>query len=401
MTTGSEGQYSTESAAIFNEETADDGGRLDTTTLHPNTAETMKYVAHRARGFVQNAAAALPELPPIHFDLIDNLQFNAVAFPSEGRYFIGIHRGAVSSLAVLFDRMLADPEVLPFIGDPREETADLPLLPDIGLDFEKSFATVPAFPGPQNPARQATARRLWELALDFLTVHEITHIANGHVDYLRNYQGISAIEEADKSAWASSSSEYKLTRQTMEMDADAMAVHISLSSEWGRVTGKYPRPGPEWDDIYSRPGMVSLQWSWAVSTLFRLMGDARLVGGDVTQEIYPRPRLRTVMAQQAAGQAPRPEELQEHSTLVGEDFYNIPPAIKAASLDVESIFARLTGRPASSEGLDDAWGEVGRSQIRRLQEHWQTKLRDELLEFAYQLLLPHQMANGEDGSQAG
>ena len=391
MTTGSEEQYSADSAAIFDEATADDGGRLDTATLHPNVAESMNYVAHRARGFLQNAAAVVPEMPPIHFDLINNLQFNAVAFQREGRYFIGMNRGAVSSLAVLFDRMLADPEVLPFIGDPREETADLPLLPNIGLDFERSFATVPEFPGPQSPFRQATALRLWELALDFLTVHEITHIANGHVDYLRNRQGVSAIEEAGRPAWASSSSEYKLTHQTMEMDADAMAVHISLENEWGRVTGKYPRRSPEWEWIYDRPGVVSLQWSWAVSTLFRLMGDARLVGGEITQEIYPRPRLRTVMVQQAAGQVERPEGLQDHSALVGEDFYNIPPAIKAASLDVEGIFSRLTGKPESPEGLDDAWGAVGRSQICRLQEHWQTKLRDELLEFAYQPLLSYQV----------
>lgn len=396
MATGARGQQSSEDAAIFHGATADVGGRLDPATLdHP--IESLDYTLTRARGLLKNAAEALPEMPSIHFDLIDNWQFNAVAFQHDGRYFIGIHRGTVASLAVLFDRMLADPEVLTFIGDPREENANLPLLPDIGLDFERSFTTVPEFPGPQDPARQATARRLWELALDFLTVHEITHIANGHIDYLSSYQSVSAVDEVGKASWAPWTPESKLTSQTMEMDADAMAVHISLMSEWGRVTGRYPRPGPEWDDIYSRPGVVSLQWSWAVSTLFRLMGDARLTGGDVTQESYPRPRLRAVMVQQAAGQVLRPEELREHSTLTGDDLYNIPATIKAASLDIESIFSRLTGRPESPEGLDDAWGAVGKSQIRRLQDHWQTKLRGELLEFAHQPLLSHQMPNGEGG----
>jgi hypothetical protein len=328
-------------------------------------------------------------MPRIHFDLIDNWQFNAFAFKHDGRHFIGLCRGALASLAVLFDRMLADPEVLPFIGDPREESRDLPLLPDIGLDFEKSVANVPVFPRPQNAAREVTARRLWELALDFLIAHEFAHIANGHVDYLHSYQGISAIDEVGKSAWAPLTPETKLTSQTMEMDADALAVHISLANEWGRVTGRYPRPGPEWDDIYSRPGMVSLQWSWAVSTLFRLMGEALLTSTDPMQGSHPPSRLRSVIVQQASGQVLRPEELRTHSALTGDELYRIPAAIKAASLDIERIFSRLTGRPESLEGLDEAWGEVGESQIRRLQDHWQTKLKSELLEFAYQPLLTH------------
>ena len=94
----------------------DQGGRLDTTALAPATAASLDHVATRARGFLQTAATTLPGLPPIHFDFVDSWEFNAIAIWRDDRYFIGIHRGAVATLRVLFDRMLADPEFCPLSG---------------------------------------------------------------------------------------------------------------------------------------------------------------------------------------------------------------------------------------------------------------------------------------------
>src|SRR5215216_194778 len=254
-------------ADLFHKAVDEHGGRLDRASLRPEHAASLDHVAGRARDFLQTAAAALPEMPPIYFDFIDNRKLNAGAFLRDGRYFIGVTRGALATLEVLFDRMLADPQILPFIGDPKEEVADLPLLPNLGRDFARSVDSVPEFPRPQDPARRATARKLGELALDFLTAHEFAHIANGHLDYLQANQGSLGIDELSGASWAPSNSESALINQVMEMDADGVAVQLSLSSEWGKVTGLFPRPGPEWDYVYSRPGMVSLQWSWAVSSL--------------------------------------------------------------------------------------------------------------------------------------
>jgi hypothetical protein len=200
-------------------------------------------------------------------------------------------------------------------------------------------------------------------------------------------QGISAIEETGgQLPWAPIERELALINQAMEMDADATAVLTSLSSEWRKVAGLFPRPGPEWDDIYSRPGMVSAQWAWAVLSLFRLLGEARLTVGDVTLEPYPRPRLRSVMVQRAAGHVPRPQLLAKHPALVGDEDHKIPMTIRAAQPQVVKMFSRLTGRPETTEGLDDAWGDAGESQMRNLQAYWQTKLRSELVKFAHQPL---------------
>jgi hypothetical protein len=121
-----------EDADIFHTAVAGYGGRLDRESLHPQQAARLDKHAGRAQGFLQTAATALPDLPPIYFDFIDTWKFNAIAFQRDGRYFIGVTRGALATLGVLFDRMLADPQFLPSIGDPNEEGADLPLLPNLG-----------------------------------------------------------------------------------------------------------------------------------------------------------------------------------------------------------------------------------------------------------------------------
>lgn len=374
-------------AEIFHLAVKDLGGRLDPARLHPATAEGLNNAAGRARGFLQTAAAALPRMPPIYFDFIDNWDFNARAFRHDGRYFIGVNRGALATICVLFDRMLADPRILPFVGKSEEEAADLPLIPTIGdlrTDFIQALDSVPEFPRPRDPARQALASVMMATAFDFLTAHEFAHIANGHVDFDAN-RGILAIDEV---AGTTGDVEDKLISQTMEMDADGTAVLISLGSEWRKIG--------QGSDYYRYPGLVSLFWSYAVSSLCRIFGDTRLTGGDVTLESYPRWRLRSVMIQQATGRVPRPHGLDTDPVFVGDEPHGIPKTIKAAHSEVEEIFSLVTGIAEATEGLNDAWGHLGQSQMQRLRAYWKTKLKGELLRFAHQPLQIY----GDSGEEA-
>jgi hypothetical protein len=367
---------------IFHEAVADQGGRLDTGSLHPATAEGLSYAARRARGFLKAAAEARPGMPAIHFDFIDNWEFNASAFLVDGKYFIGVHRGAVATLGVLFDRMLADPRVLPFVGDSDGEAPDLPHLPNIGTDFARTIASVPPFTRPRDPSRQSVAGKLMDTAFDFAVAHEFAHIANGHLDYIAARQGIAAIDELGE---VGDDPDAALLSQTMEMDADGTAARVSLGSEWAKIAGVSPRPGPPWNEVYDYPGIISLLWSYAVSALFRTFGDARLTVPDAALENYPSPRLRSAMVQLETAWAPRPEGLT-HPSLVGDAHHGIPMPMKAAYLDVEKIFSILTGMPEAPEGANDAWGSVGKSQMQRLRDFWDTRLKAELAAFAHQPL---------------
>ena len=126
------------------------------------------------------------------------------------------------------------------------------------------------------------------------------------------------------------------------------------------------------------------------------------------------------MIHQAAGRVPRPQGLHTYPPLVGDEPDNFPmiiktgqldvekdiaSTIKAGQLDVEGIFSQLTGRPEATEGLAEAWGDVGKSQMYRLQNCWRTKLKVELLRFAHSPLLTYcdcgEEATGEGTAATG
>lgn len=373
-------------ADIFQEAFEGDGGRVNLKELLPATSKAFEYSMGRARGFLQTAANALPHLPPIYFDFFDAWAFNARACRHRGRYLIGVSRGAMGTLGFIFDRMMADPQILPFIGDSTVEDASLSLIPALGSDYFRSVVSVPEFSPPRDPVRYNYARKLGELAFDFLIAHEFAHIANGHLDHLFATQGTGFIDEVSVSASPSGRSnpaEAALIRQTQEMDADATAVRISLGSEWGKIVGSNPRPGGFWANHYDYPGQVNLLWSYAVSSLCRIFGDARLTTGDPITEAYPRWRLRSFMIQQETRRVPRPEGLRSHPSMASEGPEGVLLTLMAAYRDVEMIFHVMTGLPQANEGFDEAWGEVGIAQMQRLRDNWRKRLQGELSKHAY------------------
>jgi hypothetical protein len=373
-------------AEVFREAFAGVGGRVDLKELSPATAEAFEYQMGRARGFLQTAAKALPKLPPIYFDFFNASAFNARACCRRGRYMIGVSRGAIGTLAFIFDRMLADPRILPFIGDTSLEDPSTPHIPALGSDYTQSVKSVPEFSPPRDPVRYNYAKKLGELAFDFLIAHEFAHIANGHLGHEFATRGIGFIDEMGASASASGGpnpAEAALISQTEEMDADATAVRISLGSEWGKIVGSIPRPGGFWAGHYDYPGQVSLLWSYAVSSLCRIFGDARLTTRDPTTETHPRWRLRSFMIQQETRRVSRPEGLRSHPSITSEGPEGVLMTFMAACRDVEMIFHTMTGLPQEKEGFEEAWGEIGIAQMQRLRDYWRKQLRGELSNHAY------------------
>ncbi len=58
--------------------------------------------------------------------------------------------------------------------------------------------------------------------------------------------------------------------------------------------------------------------------------------------------------------------------------------VAAQSLvDVEKAFARIAGRPPSTQGLNDVWLGAGMVYANELLGHWDKSLREKLLPFAY------------------
>lgn len=349
--------------------------------------ESFSYVAHRSNGFLSSAAAANPHIPPIHFDFVDNFSLNAFATRVEDQYFIGVNRGTVAILALVFDRLLADRSVLPFFGRVELELENLPLMPKLGPDFIASVENMETFMPPQDPSRRAVSKRLCEIALDFVIAHEFAHIANGHVDFLNKKYTLDRIDEVSHQFLTGSQREFALHRKTLEMNADEVAVAFTLVSEWKRCLRQLPRRGAAWDDIYDRPGLITMLWSYAVATLCRIFGDVRLTAGSMTFSEYPTWRLRSVMMQHASGQIIRPTEWETESIMPNDGLAHSMPLVALATFqNIERDFATITGLPLSSAGLDDAWSDVGQAEMAEMKLSWKEDLSNQLGSLAFQPL---------------
>src|SRR2546422_709311 len=105
---------------LFNEYTSADpdlGPRMDLSQASTWLQNRLNAAASNARRLLRDASATvrthgLREMPPIHFDWIENDDVNACAFGHNGKYFIGVNAGTVVYLHSLFSRMLSHPRIL-------------------------------------------------------------------------------------------------------------------------------------------------------------------------------------------------------------------------------------------------------------------------------------------------
>jgi hypothetical protein len=372
---------------IFHRHVRDKGGSLDLSLLPSQIGRGLDYVAKRARGFLLSARQANPHIPNIHFDFIDNHSLNAFATKLVDNYFIGINRGTVAILSFVFNRLLADRSVLPFLGNIELEEKQLPFIPSLGPDFAESVCEVDPFPPPRDPSRRALATRFTEISLDFILAHEFAHIANGHLDFMQRTHGMEQVEEVSTQSLGDSKEKGAIHRKTLEMNADEVATVFTLINEWKRCLGQFSRRGPEWNDIYDRPGMVTMLWSYAIAVLCRIFGDARLQRNPLGSSVYPTWRLRSVMIQRISGKINRPSEWVSAQIMHNEGVDHSMPLVALATFkNVETDFAAVMGKKISTAGLDDAWSDLGQSEIEEMQFTWTNELHPLLEPLAFQSL---------------
>ena len=222
-------------------------------------------IAARAEDLIQSARDAFPELPLIHFDFIVNGNINAFAFREADRYFIGMNTGTIYMLRLVIGRMLADPGLFPSIGDPAEEVSDVQPIKDYFPDAERMYMTNDLLT-PRNAGRRAYATFLEDQALMFYVGHEITHIAHGHIDYLREKRGLSCYSEM--SAVGADDTEARLERQCLEQDADRRSILARISSL--RDQQAIPDyPGLPWASGDKTTERLIHDWMISISIVFR------------------------------------------------------------------------------------------------------------------------------------
>jgi hypothetical protein len=352
------------------------GGRFDTRDTRlvtPTAAKIYDDQASRAKRYIDEARKhPIPSLPPIHFDFIDSAAVNAAAFSVSGKYFIGVTWGALAALHMLFFRMLAHPGVLVDIGNSAAEDANVPLIPllgsDVRLPLEAGYTAI----WPRDPIRMQYARLLWNTAFGFLVGHEVAHIANGHVDWRGKNQGTPFIAEL---GWTGSIAEDRLDRQVIEWDADSLAATHAAHS-FRRSFEKSRETPPVLELVFQDEADTFFSLFFAISGLFRLFGDTPFTGADLGQVSYPPERLRQFMVFLTIRYY---VETRWDPALVE----SIEKAMINAGVHAELAFQAITGKSHAIQGMLDAGSPEAMEHLRRLESHWQAKMRAELLPFAY------------------
>ena len=365
------------------EEIRKSGGRLNLDEVGKNHSEYLSLQLSRFRQATNFIVNQVPSIKYIEVDLIDNYTFNAFAKGEKGKYFIGINRGLLATVSLIFSRLFGEKEFLPFIGDVNNEKDDLPLIGNVSPNFEATVDNLPIFDPPQDPMRRETARLFSWLAFDLILAHELGHIIRGHADLYE-----SKIDfHLDEIEIIKSNRAFKLERKTLEMDADMWACNMLLTTELSRCLGKLGIPNENWKWSYERPGVILLNFSLIVSTVFKIFGDRRLEYELFEDQLYPVARLRFVISELRIADNPEFKEINKNINF-DLDKNGVPINVRLAFDIIENAFKKITGKENDDISATEARGILGQKQLNTLRTHWNEELIEKLKPFSHIRLEP-------------
>lgn len=353
------------------------GTRLIGIAMPPLVAEEYERYLRRVRSFVDSAKSRLPRLIPVYADFVQNPKFNARAVLTRGTGLIVIFDGMPAVTTTVVRRMLADRRLFRHVGDAGLEADDLPLYAWITPDAGRLFKTVTAV-APKDDRRLNYCYHLQNTIFDFVTAHELTHIAHGHATYMNTEYGRPMIDELD---WMEGAPEGSLESQTMEMDADFNATKL-LMQTIDRLWKEHAMLPPPINDCYADRAKAVYDAGAAICTMCRMFGDRSISGVDLRKSRHPPWRWRQMWILNTLG--------NYVEQLWGENLVQpCADAISRALSDVEGAFDAITGASQSIEGLHEAWGPAGRNYAQKLADCWNDTLKAKLARHAYIDNMPH------------
>ena len=363
-------------AELFHREMINFGGRF---RVPPEGPQALAYAhfSELSEAVIRSAKTLIPTLPEIHFDFIFNEKVNAVAFESEGTYFVGVTSGTLYMLILVIFRMLSDVQLFEFIGNPAAEDKDAPLFVGYLAESQKMYNAGFRPQRPKDEKRFQYASHLVQSAYLFLIGHEIAHISLGHVDYLKSTTGRASIVEL---AGHESGPNSAIERQSLEMQADLRSVIAGVQSLKQRHEA-FQNRSPEWSDKPSSERHLIFNWAFAMNTLFRLFRDSQFDPSQIEASPYPPLTLRRSMASVTAYAAVKDSWNPNVADQAGH-------SLRTAAKYSEFAFAKILGKKVSTQGLDDAFGEIGKVHHKRLLK-CSADLQAKLAPFCYESLFPN------------
>ena len=250
-------------------------------------AQIYHWREQQAYALIEKEKRRARTLPAIQFGFVDNATLNAAADIREGVGIIGVCYGTVLLTLDFFRRLLSHPMNFQRIGNPASETisrhhAELILPNHTKIMQNRKASGYPKIPKtPNDPIRLAFYEAAAHIACDFVVCHELAHIALGHVGYLLTKLGMPYLVELGLDATSSGDRNRKLTRQIMELDADAGAAALSLN-----VVNAAKNPHPNFRSVLSSQEQALYLWAVSLTGLFYLWG-IEFGGTDLADGHYP------------------------------------------------------------------------------------------------------------------
>jgi hypothetical protein len=167
-----------------------------TSFVHPVDKSTHSKGLEEVRSiFHYNMANQKRALGPkgiVYFDFLNNQNFNALAAVSNENEFVTIFIGSIQKLYNFFYVFMSDPEVLPFVGNTSNEKPLQNIWDILELNPPGQFLF------PKDRERVLCAQNLALISCLMILNHEMGHIANCHVSFIKEYLNIEFYEEIQK-----------------------------------------------------------------------------------------------------------------------------------------------------------------------------------------------------------
>jgi hypothetical protein len=198
------------------------------------------------------------------------------------------------------------------------------------------------------------------MVADWIALHELAHIVQGHVRYRKRVRFIPALD------W-----------QTCEIYADNWAVQTALYIVRDRVIRAAELPAP-FNVYYRDPSEALYHWTFAAFVFCRIFGDDRLTSLRSTPGNYPPWRFRQHMMMEAV--LSFIDRYSEGTFGTKDDAMR---QMVRALIDAEESVCHVTGVPKSVDGLLDGSLPIRQEHKADLMCRWKGRLRARLLPLAH------------------
>lgn len=159
-------------------------------------------------------------------------KYNAKVRFDNSQKIIEINIGVIMLIYHISFIIMMNETFFPELG--KEETTVQMRIEDFELPIielrDDGFKEINFYTGPSNPNRVAVAQVIAMFGVEFVVFHEMGHVLGGHLEYIKDTLGIHELLAQGSELEISKKAKDDIMYQTIEMDADVIAIHLLLEN---------------------------------------------------------------------------------------------------------------------------------------------------------------------------